>query len=129
MRYISTITGNITDDITTEEYVIKNLKIKGYIEYVEPIIPVPTPPTPFDLFNVKQALTELKNIFNIEIVSTLAGQSSMVIYFTTNKYFFDLNQYIELMVYQNVINEEFAGYIYNVFMNQNIDLTNEPYRN
>lgn len=129
MRYISTKTGNITADITTEEYIIKNLEIKGYIEYVEPIQPVPTPPTPYDLFNIKQALTELKSIFNVEIVSTLAGQSSMVIYFTTNKYFFDLNQYIELMIYQNVITEEFAGYIYNVFINQDIDLTNEPYRN
>ena len=64
----------------------------------------------------------------MEIATTLAGQGMFVTWFTENKYFYDLNQYLDLMEYEGVICSEFHALIFNVYMNQGIDLSTEPYR-
>lgn len=106
---------------------LENLLIKGWVVCDEPIPPVPAIPNPYDIFDTKQALEELQVIFALDI-GVLAGQASMIIWFTENKYFYDLNRYLILVESQNIIMAEYHASVCNVFVKQNIDLSKEPYR-
>jgi len=106
---------------------LENLLIKGWVVCDEPIPPIPIIPDPYDIFDAKQVLKELQVIFALDI-GVLAGQASMIIWFTENKYFYDLNRYLILAESQSIITAEYHASVCNVFVNQNIDLSKEPYR-
>ena len=77
------------------------------------------------IFDSQKALDELYVVFQEEYFTM--WQSNNIITLTEKKYFFALYEFLEFMLSENIIDIEYYGRIYNVFLNQNIDLaTSKP---
>lgn len=136
MKYISTINGNIVE-CSEQQYIDRNLEVKGYIIYIDPIIP-PIPPDYYSLFNVEKALAQLNEIFFVKLLS-YEGMCSVIMRFIERKDFYTLNQFVFCKYWEGrdesttpiteglISDSEYTAFML-IFSEQNIDLTKQPKR-